>query len=187
MARRKHPSRRGRHRRRRPSGHEGRRHRTSSPSSCRGIPSVVRSSRGCWVAPISTWRCAPKGSCPTQAPTSTSPTRSASLGCSTISRRSPSLAARSCPTATEPGRSDQARRGRGHRPHRRNFADAYEELLSAGGAAQVSDAKDLATAALLLLEDAQARQRMMARAEVESPWAWQRLANHGRDRAIPAA
>ena len=50
-------------------------------------------------------------------------------------------------------------------PHWRNFADAYEELLSAGGAAQVSDAKDLATAALLLLEDAQARQRMMARAE----------------------
>jgi 3-deoxy-D-manno-octulosonic-acid transferase len=50
-------------------------------------------------------------------------------------------------------------------PHWRNFADAYEELLSSGGCVQVSDAKDLATATLLLLEDAQARARMMARAE----------------------
>jgi 3-deoxy-D-manno-octulosonic-acid transferase len=50
-------------------------------------------------------------------------------------------------------------------PHWRNFADAYEELLASGGCAQVSDAKDLATTALLLLEDVQARGRMMARAE----------------------
>ena len=50
-------------------------------------------------------------------------------------------------------------------PHWRNFADAYEELLAAGGCAQVSEANDLATAVLLLLEDAQARARMMARAE----------------------
>jgi 3-deoxy-D-manno-octulosonic-acid transferase len=50
-------------------------------------------------------------------------------------------------------------------PHWRNFADAYEELLASGGCAQVSEAKDLATAVLLLLEDAQARARMMARAE----------------------
>jgi 3-deoxy-D-manno-octulosonic-acid transferase len=50
-------------------------------------------------------------------------------------------------------------------PHWRNFADAYEELLGSGGCVQVSDAKDLATAALLLLEDAEARGRMMARAE----------------------
>ncbi|MGH6825513.1 glycosyltransferase N-terminal domain-containing protein [Methyloceanibacter sp.] len=50
-------------------------------------------------------------------------------------------------------------------PHWRNFADAYDELLRAGGAVQVSDAKDLATATLLLLEDAQARGRIMSRAE----------------------
>jgi 3-deoxy-D-manno-octulosonic-acid transferase len=50
-------------------------------------------------------------------------------------------------------------------PHWRNFADAYEELFRSGGAVQVSDAHGLATAALLLLEDAQARARMMARAE----------------------
>ena len=50
-------------------------------------------------------------------------------------------------------------------PHWRNFADAYEELLASGGCAQVSEANDLATAVLLLLEDAQARARMMARAE----------------------
>ena len=50
-------------------------------------------------------------------------------------------------------------------PHCRNFADAYDELLSAGGAVQVSDAQSLATAALLLLENAQARARMMSRAE----------------------
>jgi 3-deoxy-D-manno-octulosonic-acid transferase len=50
-------------------------------------------------------------------------------------------------------------------PHWRNFADAYEELLAAGGCAQVSEANDLAIAVLLLLEDAQARARMMSRAE----------------------
>ena len=37
--------------------------------------------------------------------------------------------------------------------------------LASGGCAQVSEANDLATAVLLLLEDAQARARMMARAE----------------------
>jgi 3-deoxy-D-manno-octulosonic-acid transferase len=50
-------------------------------------------------------------------------------------------------------------------PHWRNFADAYEELLASGGCVQVSAAADLATAVLLLLENAQARGRMMARAE----------------------
>jgi 3-deoxy-D-manno-octulosonic-acid transferase len=50
-------------------------------------------------------------------------------------------------------------------PHWRNFADAYEELLASGGCAQVSQANDLATAVLLLLEDEQARARMMERAE----------------------
>jgi 3-deoxy-D-manno-octulosonic-acid transferase len=50
-------------------------------------------------------------------------------------------------------------------PHWRNFADAYEELLGSGGCVQVSDANDLATTVLLLLEDAQARGRIMARAE----------------------
>jgi 3-deoxy-D-manno-octulosonic-acid transferase len=50
-------------------------------------------------------------------------------------------------------------------PHWRNFADAYEELLGSGGCVQVSEANDLATTVLLLLEDAQARARMMARAE----------------------
>lgn len=50
-------------------------------------------------------------------------------------------------------------------PHWRNFADAYEELFRSGGAVQVSDARGLATAALLLLEDAQARGQMMARTE----------------------
>jgi 3-deoxy-D-manno-octulosonic-acid transferase len=51
-------------------------------------------------------------------------------------------------------------------PHWRNFADAYDELLGAGGAVQVSDAQSLATTALLLLENAQARGRIMSRAEV---------------------
>jgi 3-deoxy-D-manno-octulosonic-acid transferase len=50
-------------------------------------------------------------------------------------------------------------------PHWRNFADAYEELLASGGAVQVSDAQSLATTALLLLENAQARGRIMSRAE----------------------
>jgi 3-deoxy-D-manno-octulosonic-acid transferase len=50
-------------------------------------------------------------------------------------------------------------------PHWRNFADAYDELLRAGGAVQVSDAQSLATTALLLLENAQARGRIMSRAE----------------------
>jgi len=50
-------------------------------------------------------------------------------------------------------------------PHWRNFADAYEELLASGGAVQVSDAQSLATTALLLLENAQARARIMSRAE----------------------
>jgi 3-deoxy-D-manno-octulosonic-acid transferase len=50
-------------------------------------------------------------------------------------------------------------------PHWQNFSDAYKELLRAGGCVQVSDAQSLATTALLLLEDAQARGRMMARAE----------------------
>jgi 3-deoxy-D-manno-octulosonic-acid transferase len=50
-------------------------------------------------------------------------------------------------------------------PHWRNFADAYEELLRAGGCKQVGDAASLAEAALALLEDAQARAAMMARAE----------------------
>jgi 3-deoxy-D-manno-octulosonic-acid transferase len=50
-------------------------------------------------------------------------------------------------------------------PHLRNFADAYEELLRAGGCIQVCDAQSLATTAMLLLEDAQARGRMMTRAE----------------------
>ena len=47
-------------------------------------------------ARISMWRSARRASCPTRAPTSISPTRSASLGCSTISCRSPLSAARSC-------------------------------------------------------------------------------------------
>jgi 3-deoxy-D-manno-octulosonic-acid transferase len=50
-------------------------------------------------------------------------------------------------------------------PHWRNFADAYEELLASGGAVQVSDAQSLANTALLLLENAQARGRIMSRAE----------------------
>ena len=50
-------------------------------------------------------------------------------------------------------------------PHWRNFADAYEELLASGGAVQVSDAQSLATTTLLLLENAQARGRIMSRAE----------------------
>ena len=50
-------------------------------------------------------------------------------------------------------------------PHWQNFADAYEELLASGGAVQVSDAQSLATTALLLLENAQARGRIMSRAE----------------------
>ena len=50
-------------------------------------------------------------------------------------------------------------------PHWRNFADTYEELLASGGAVQVSDAQSLATTALLLLENAQARGRIMSRAE----------------------
>jgi 3-deoxy-D-manno-octulosonic-acid transferase len=50
-------------------------------------------------------------------------------------------------------------------PHWRNFADAYDELLRAGGCRQVEDAESLGRAALALLEDAQARATMMARAE----------------------
>jgi len=50
-------------------------------------------------------------------------------------------------------------------PHWRNFVDAYEELFRSSGAVQVSDARGLATAALLLLENAQARGHMMSRAE----------------------
>jgi 3-deoxy-D-manno-octulosonic-acid transferase len=50
-------------------------------------------------------------------------------------------------------------------PHWRNFADAYDELLEAGGCMQVDDAASLAAAALGLLEDTQARAMMMARAE----------------------
>ncbi len=50
-------------------------------------------------------------------------------------------------------------------PHWRNFADAYEELLEAHGAIQVSDAPALASAVLSLLEDDKARAEMMARAE----------------------
>jgi len=50
-------------------------------------------------------------------------------------------------------------------PHWRNFADAYDELLRAGGCRQVGDAASLAEAALSLLADAQARAAMMARAE----------------------
>lgn len=50
-------------------------------------------------------------------------------------------------------------------PHWRNFADAYDELLRAGGCVQVGDAASLAEAALALLEDNQARLAMMARAE----------------------
>ena len=73
-------------------------------------------------------------------------------------------------------------------PHWRNFADAYEELLASGGCAQVSDANDLATAVLLLLEDAQARARMMARAEgAIAAHGRSAAAHHRRDRALPAA
>lgn len=50
-------------------------------------------------------------------------------------------------------------------PHWRNFADAYDELLRAGGCQQVGDAASLAKAALSLLGDTQARAAMMARAE----------------------
>ncbi len=50
-------------------------------------------------------------------------------------------------------------------PHWRNFADAYDELLRAGGCRQVGDAASLAEAALSLLADTQARAAMMARAE----------------------
>ena len=50
-------------------------------------------------------------------------------------------------------------------PHWRNFADAYEELLRAGGCVQVEDAESLGKTALALLDDAQARAAMMARAE----------------------
>jgi 3-deoxy-D-manno-octulosonic-acid transferase len=50
-------------------------------------------------------------------------------------------------------------------PHWRNFADAYEDLIASGGCTQVSDADSLGTAALRLLEDAQARANMMSRAE----------------------
>jgi len=50
-------------------------------------------------------------------------------------------------------------------PHWRNFADAYEALLEAQGAIQVSDAPALASAVLSLLEDGKARAEMMARAE----------------------
>jgi 3-deoxy-D-manno-octulosonic-acid transferase len=50
-------------------------------------------------------------------------------------------------------------------PHWRNFADAYDELLRAGGCQQVGDAASLAEAALSLLGDTQTRAAMMARAE----------------------
>jgi 3-deoxy-D-manno-octulosonic-acid transferase len=50
-------------------------------------------------------------------------------------------------------------------PHWQNFRDSYEGLLRAGGCKQVSDAASLAEAALELLDDAQAREDMMQRAE----------------------
>jgi 3-deoxy-D-manno-octulosonic-acid transferase len=50
-------------------------------------------------------------------------------------------------------------------PHWRNFADAYDELLRAGGCQQVDDAASLAAAALALIDATQARAAMMARAE----------------------
>jgi 3-deoxy-D-manno-octulosonic-acid transferase len=50
-------------------------------------------------------------------------------------------------------------------PHWRNFGDAYDALLAAGGCRQVSDAASLAEAALFLLSTPKARETMMAKAE----------------------
>jgi 3-deoxy-D-manno-octulosonic-acid transferase len=50
-------------------------------------------------------------------------------------------------------------------PNWRNFRDSYTELLKAGGCQEVSDAEDLASAALSLLKDAGARREMTSRAE----------------------
>jgi 3-deoxy-D-manno-octulosonic-acid transferase len=50
-------------------------------------------------------------------------------------------------------------------PNWRNFADAYEELLRAGGCVRVGDGESLGRTALALLEDAQARAAMTAKAE----------------------
>lgn len=50
-------------------------------------------------------------------------------------------------------------------PHWRNFADAYDELLQAGGCIQIADAESLASAASSMLDDTEARAAMMARAE----------------------
>jgi 3-deoxy-D-manno-octulosonic-acid transferase len=50
-------------------------------------------------------------------------------------------------------------------PHWRNFGDAYDALLAAGGCRQVSDAASLADAALYLLGTPKARATMMANAE----------------------
>ena len=162
----KHASGRGRHRRRRPFGHEGRAARPPHHhrAAASGPRPIHREAPG--EAPISRWRFARKASSPTQAPTSTSPTRSASLGCSTISCRSPLSAARSCRMAdrtrwrrssSAPPWSPARIGGTSPTPMRSSWRQA--------AAPQVSEANDLATAVLLLLEDAQARARMMARAE----------------------
>jgi 3-deoxy-D-manno-octulosonic-acid transferase len=50
-------------------------------------------------------------------------------------------------------------------PNWRNFRDSYTELLKAGGCKEVSDAEDLARAALGLLKDAGACREMTRRAE----------------------
>ena len=50
-------------------------------------------------------------------------------------------------------------------PHWRNFGDAYDALLAAGGCRQVNDAASLADAALFLLRTPQARETMMAKAD----------------------
>jgi 3-deoxy-D-manno-octulosonic-acid transferase len=50
-------------------------------------------------------------------------------------------------------------------PNWRNFRDSYTELLKAGGCKEVSDAEDLARAALGLLKDAGASREMTRRAE----------------------
>ncbi len=52
-----------------------------------------------------------------------------------------------------------------HGPHVANFADIYEALDAAGGAVMVETAADLARQALALLQDPQARETMVARAE----------------------
>jgi 3-deoxy-D-manno-octulosonic-acid transferase len=49
-------------------------------------------------------------------------------------------------------------------PHWQNFRDSYAELLRAGGCKEVKDATSLAEAALVLLEDANARRAMTERA-----------------------